>query len=193
MEADIDLPGFADPVHGSQASFRALLSAMSRPGSLHTLGAALTPPAGLDQATAAVLLTLIDNETTLWLDPRLAAARGWIGFHCGATVAPTPEQAGFVLAIDWPELGALATGTDEGPEDAATVICQLAALGDGPAYRLSGPGLAATAILRVRGLPADFVAVWQRNHALYPRGVDLVLCAGTTLAALPRSVHIEAG
>jgi alpha-D-ribose 1-methylphosphonate 5-triphosphate synthase subunit PhnH len=33
--------------------------------------------------------------------------------------------------------------------------------------------------------------MWRRNHSLYPRGLDLVLCAGTTLAALPRSVAIE--
>ena len=46
-------------------------------------------------------------------------------------------------------------------------------------------------MLTADGLPADFVAVWQRNHALFPRGVDLILCAGTPLAALPRSVSIE--
>ena len=41
------------------------------------------------------------------------------------------------------------------------------------------------------GLPANFAAMWQSNHALFPRGVDLVLCAGATVTALPRSVSIE--
>jgi alpha-D-ribose 1-methylphosphonate 5-triphosphate synthase subunit PhnH len=44
----------------------------------------------------------------------------------------------------------------------------------------------------VSGLPADFVEIWQRNRAGFPLGVDLVLCTGTTLAALPRSVTVEA-
>lgn len=192
MEADIDLPGFADPVAGAQQGFRAVLAAMSRPGSLHTLGAELIPPARLAAATAAVLLTLADSETTLSLDPVLAASRGWIAFHCGTTFAP-PERAKFVLAAELPDLGTLNTGSDEAPEDAATVIVQVAAFGDGAAYRLSGPGLAAPGVLRVRGLPNDFIARWRANHALYPRGVDLVLCAGKTLAALPRSVRIEEG
>ncbi len=191
MDSDIDLPGFADPVAGAQLGFRSMLAAMSRPGSLHSLGAELTPPACLDPATAAVLLTLADSETTLWLDPALAASRGWTAFHCGAAFVQEPGQAEFVLGCALPELDALNAGTDEAPETAATVIVQVAALGDGPAYRLSGPGLAAPAVLRVRGLPEGFAGIWRKNHALYPRGVDLVLCAGTRLAALPRSVRIE--
>ena len=70
---------------------------------------------------------------------------------------------------------------------------QVAALGEGAEYRLSGPGLAAPAMLRVRGLPDGFGGIWRKNHALYPRGVDVVLSAGTILAALPRSVRIEEG
>jgi alpha-D-ribose 1-methylphosphonate 5-triphosphate synthase subunit PhnH len=46
-------------------------------------------------------------------------------------------------------------------------------------------------VLHAAGLPGDFVARWAANHALFPRGVDLVLCAGERLAALPRSVAIE--
>jgi len=52
-------------------------------------------------------------------------------------------------------------------------------------------GSESRSVLASNGLPADFAAVWQRNHALYPRGVDIILCAGTTLTALPRSVSIE--
>ncbi|HET6198022.1 MAG TPA: phosphonate C-P lyase system protein PhnH, partial [Acetobacteraceae bacterium] len=58
-------------------------------------------------------------------------------------------------------------------------------------YRLSGPGLREPSVFAASGLPAGFAAVWQRNHALYPCGVDIVLCAGATVAALPRSVSIE--
>ena len=67
------------------------------------------------------------------------------------------------------------------------------ALGQGTPFRLSGPGLRAPALLRLDGLPDDFAAQWAANHALYPCGVDLVLCAGERLCALPRSVRIEEG
>ena len=38
--------------------------------------------------SAAVLLTLADHETPLWLDPAFAGARDWVAFHCGAAFAP---------------------------------------------------------------------------------------------------------
>ena len=75
---------------------------------------------------------------------------------------------------------------------AATLILQVDSLNAGTRYRLRGPGLRTSGTLSVRGLPDDFVAAWQRNRAGFPLGVDLVLCAGTTLAALPRSVTVEA-
>ena len=55
-------------------------------------GERLTAPAPLDPATAAVLLTLVDNETPLWLDPAVAAARDWLAFHCGASIVDAPER-----------------------------------------------------------------------------------------------------
>jgi alpha-D-ribose 1-methylphosphonate 5-triphosphate synthase subunit PhnH len=191
VSASVALPGFADPVHEAQGTFRSVLDAMARPGSLHRIGERLTPPAPLDPATAAVLLTLADNETPLWLDASAGAARDWLAFHCGATIVTGIEQATFAVALRLPDLTALPAGSDEAPEASATLILQVAELGCGRAYRLNGPGLREPAVLAVRGLPAEFVVVWQRNHALYPRGVDIILCAGTTLTALPRSVSVE--
>jgi len=191
MSATITLAGFADPVGDAQATFRAVLDAMARPGKLHQAGERLTPPAPLDCATAAVLLTLVDNETPLWLDAAAVAAKDWLAFHCGAVIADQASEAEFGLMLALPDLALFSTGSHEAPEGSATLVVQIAALGSGKSYRLMGPGLREPALLRATGLPADFVAVWQRNHALFPRGIDIVLCAGTTLAALPRSVTIE--
>lgn len=190
MIADIDLPGFADPVAGAQTAFRAMLAAMAVPGSLHAAGNGLIPPAPLHAATAAVLLTIVDGETPLRLDPAASSAKDWIAFHCGA-VFTDAAHARFALAFTCPNLSDLNAGSDEGPEESATLILQVHALGRGTPYRLSGPGLAAPAILTVDGLPEDFGTRWAANHALFPRGIDIVLCAGTTIAALPRSVKLE--
>ena len=184
------LPGFADPVEGAQASFRAVLDAMSHPGSIHVAGSGLTVPEPLHLATAAVLLTLVDADTPLWLAAEFAPAADWLRFHCGATLVTDRAAASFVCAAEMPPLASLATGTDEEPETAATLILQIAAFGAGAALRLSGPGLAAPAPFAA-DLPPDFALAWAANHALYPRGVDLILCAGDRLAAFPRSLRIE--
>jgi len=189
----IDLPGFADPVHGAQTCFRAVLDAMARPGRVHAAGDGLTPPTPLDPATAAVLLTLMDGDTPLWLDAACAPARDWIAFHCGAVAIPAIGRAAFVLATVAPPFDQLDAGSDEAPEESATLILQVRELGSGRPLHLSGPGLRAPALLRIDGLPADFVTAWASNHALFPRGIDIVLCSGMRLAALPRSLCIEEG
>jgi alpha-D-ribose 1-methylphosphonate 5-triphosphate synthase subunit PhnH len=191
MSATITLPGFASPVADAQVTFRAVLDAMARPGTLHEAGQNLTPPSPLGHATAAVLLTLADNETPLWLDPAAATARDWIVFHCGAAIIEDAGKAEFALALADIDLMQFSAGSHEAPESSATVIVQIAALGSGTSYRLSGPGLREPLLLAATGLPANFVTAWQRNHALFPCGVDIILCAGTRLAALPRSVSIE--
>ena len=191
MSASITLPGFAAPVHEAQATFRAVLDAMARPGKVHRAGETLTPPAPLDRATAAVLLTLADNETPLWLDAAASAARDWLAFHCGAAIIDSMEQAAFAVALSLPDLAAMPAGSHEAPEASATLILQVAGLGHGPRYRLSGPGLREPGLLAATGLPAGFVRAWSANQSLYPRGVDIILCADTVLTALPRSVSVE--
>ena len=187
-----DRPGFADPVADAQASFRAVLDAMARPGRIHPAGVGLEPPAPLAPATAALLLTLADPDTRLWLDPALAAARDWIVFHCGAPLVADPGAAMFVVTTMMPRFDLLAAGSDEAPEAGASVILQLPALGAGPRFRLSGPGLAGPTDFAASGLGAGFAAAWAGNRALFPRGIDLLLCAGRQLAALPRSVSVAA-
>jgi alpha-D-ribose 1-methylphosphonate 5-triphosphate synthase subunit PhnH len=188
----IDLPGFTDPVLESQACFRAVLDAFAHPGALRPAGAGMTPPAPLNRAAAAVLLTLVDGETTLFTTEAFAPAHDWIAFHCGTAPLTAAGAARFVLAEALPDLAGLDAGSDEAPDASTTVILQVAALGRGRRLRLSGPGLRVPVILQVENLPEDFPARWAANHALYPRGIDLLLCCGDHLAALPRSVAVEA-
>ena len=163
---------------------------MSHPGRVLSAGAGLDPPAPLAPATAAVLLTLADAETPVWLDDAMMPAIDWLRFHCGVSLAE-PGAAAFPVCLGLPELASFDWGSHDGPESSATVILQLPSLEDGPQLRLSGPGLREATTVRLGALPADFVAEWRANHAAYPRGVDMVLCAGTRLAALPRTLTIE--
>ena len=183
-----DLPGFADPVADAQTCFRAVLDAMAHPGRImHAAGT--RAPAPLAPATGAVLLTLADAETPVWLDAAAAAGLDWIRFHCGAPAAE-PGAAAFAVCLDLPALDAFAWGSHDGPETSTTLILQRPGLDAGPALRLSGPGLREPVVVRL-GLPEDFAARWRPNHAAFPRGVDLIVCAGDRLAAIPRSTSVE--
>jgi alpha-D-ribose 1-methylphosphonate 5-triphosphate synthase subunit PhnH len=185
--------GFADPVLGAQAAFRAVMEAMARPGRPQRLATPPNSPPPLAHAAAAVLLALADAETPVWTDAP-SEARAWIAFHTGATLVDLPGEAEFLLATGpIPPLMALRAGSDEAPQHGATLIAQVTELEAESGWRLSGPGIASVHHLSVTGLPADFVDQWRANTRRFPRGVDVVLAAGDALAALPRTVRIEEG
>jgi alpha-D-ribose 1-methylphosphonate 5-triphosphate synthase subunit PhnH len=179
-------PGFADPVLDAQASFRAVLEAMSRPGRVELVVAPPELPPGISPAAAAVLLTLVDAATPLRLSAG-AEAEAWVRFHCGCPLVR--DGAAFVLDAG-ATLASLDPGTEEEPERGATLILEVARLETGSGWRLKGPGIEHAHRLRVEGAPPGFVADWAANRARFPRGVDVILCAGTRIAALPRSVAI---
>jgi alpha-D-ribose 1-methylphosphonate 5-triphosphate synthase subunit PhnH len=187
--------GFADAVRDSQGAFRAILDALSQPGRMARLGTELAPPPELAPAAAALLLTLADYETPLWLSPRLGApAAAWLRFHTGAPVTEDPAEARFAVldgAAGEPALAAFPAGDDLYPDRSATVILQCASLAGGAAVTLAGPGIAGTRIVAPAGLPHGFWAQLARNNRLYPRGVDVVLAAGDRLLGLPRSLRLE--
>ncbi len=182
-------PAFQDPVFGAQESFAALMNAMARPGRIQRCAALPDLPPGLEPAAAAALLTLADAETPLWTDAT-GEAREWIAFHTGAPFAEL-GAAQFALALGaMPKLALLNPGSDETPQESATLILQLAALDDSTGWRLTGPGIEHEHRLAATGLPDDFATQWAANRAQFPRGLDLILCAGSRLAALPRTTRL---
>lgn len=186
-------PGFADPVHGAQQSFRAALDAMARPGRLQRIA---TPPGtapGLSPAAAALLLALADFETPIWLDASSREAADYLRFHCGAPVVADPAAASFAVvgkATAMPRLAAFSSGSDAYPERGATVIVEVADLAEGGPLRLTGPGIQREHRLTVTGLPETFFKEWALQREIFPRGVDVFLTRGETLCGLPRTVAI---
>lgn len=190
--------GFADPVFDAQSTFRAVMDAMARPGSIQTAKALPQPPQPLSPVAAAIALTLCDNDTPLWLDPALRqtqAAASWLGFHTGAPFADTPADAHFALVADPASLIALdnfAQGTQEYPDRSTTLILQVTNLSLGDTLILEGPGIDGSKSLAPSPIPRHFVEQWKQNRARFPRGVDLVLTAPEGIACLPRTTRIRA-
>jgi alpha-D-ribose 1-methylphosphonate 5-triphosphate synthase subunit PhnH len=183
------IPGFADPVLGAQSSFRAMLHALSHPGRIVALPDAPLAPAPLGPALGALALALCDGETALWHDGG-AEVTQWLRFHTGAPLAEA-RAARFLLATGRPPpFASLALGSDEAPQDGATLLLQVGALEAAAGWRLCGPGIATMTELRVSGAPSGFVAERAAVAGLFPRGLDIILCAGDRIAGLPRTTTI---
>lgn len=189
------LPGFEDPVHAAQRTFRAALDAISHPGSIGVLAEACGVPDGLSPALSALLLTLVDGDTPLWLPPQTPeGVRAFLRFHCGCPLVAEVGQAAFVAVPAGhavPELAACAQGDPAYPDRSATLLLEVVSLTGGPAVTLRGPGIESRATLAAQGLPAGFWPQWHANHARFPLGVDVLLTSGDSLCALPRTTQVE--
>ncbi|WP_299861843.1 phosphonate C-P lyase system protein PhnH [uncultured Hoeflea sp.] len=187
---------FSDPVRGAQSVFRAVMDATARPGSIHQLADLCTPPAPLTASAAAIIATLADAETPVWLDSALArseAVRDWIVFHTGAPVTVHQDEASFALVAAPQSLAALngfSLGTQEYPDRSTTLILQVSDLTKGAALVLEGPGVNGTASIAPSPMPLHFAAQWRDNRAGFPRGVDLILAGPGCVAALPRTTRL---
>jgi len=198
--------------HRAQSTFRVALDALARPGRVLRL------PWGAEDApgspwVAALLLTLLDHETSLWVDPPPVAT--YLRQRTGARLVPLAD-AGFAVA-DVGTLGPgvledllrrLRRGTLAYPDEGATLVLsvpRLAALEDGSVgacgadgaglvVALSGPGVPAgqSRRLLVGGVGPGLVEARRDAVADYPAGIDLFLVDGEgRIAGLPRSAQLE--
>lgn len=154
----------------SQMTFRALLTAMSEPGTVTDVG---------EGGLGRILATLVDHEV------RLAEVDD-----------PAWATADFAVIRDGSSGGRLADlrqGSLEDPAEGATAVYEMREVGRGPlALRLTGPGVGpAPRTLALDGLDPDEVAHIQRTRSRYPRGVDVVFVDPEgRCACLPRSTSV---
>jgi alpha-D-ribose 1-methylphosphonate 5-triphosphate synthase subunit PhnH len=181
-------PGFTSPTD-AQSCFRGILQALSTPGVIVSLTRSVGPPPGLSSAAASVLLTLVDSSVSASLPEGDGAARDWLVFHAGMRLV-APNAADFVMARDHFDLRQLRQGTDEAPEDGATLVLDVASLENGHPYRLTGPGIETERRVMLP-LADGFIAAWRHHTHTTPRGVDVILCHETRILGLPRGLKIE--
>jgi alpha-D-ribose 1-methylphosphonate 5-triphosphate synthase subunit PhnH len=189
--------GFSRPVFESQSTFRAILSAMSRPGRPVVLPVLAQGPVGWSNSMAALVLTLCDMDTPLWLDPASSSpeALRFLRFHCGSPLVDEPARAAFAVVSDplaMPNLTDFALGSAEYPEKSATVLLAAPVCASNEAgFRLRGPGVEGCMDMPRSWLPAGFVRAWRGNGQLFPRGVDTILVGSDRIVGLPRTLKVE--
>ncbi|MCX8995650.1 phosphonate C-P lyase system protein PhnH [Rhizobiaceae bacterium BDR2-2] len=196
--ADTLAGGFHDPVFQGQAVFRLVMDGMARPGTLQTVTDEAGAPAPLGAAAGAIALTLLDHDTPVWLSAGLqkSSVPGWLAFHTGAPPATEKTEARFAfLEADapLPAFGLFSAGTQDYPDRSATLIIEIGGFDGADALKLSGPGIAGGRLVHPESLPEGFLRQWAQNHALFPRGMDIVLTAGDRFLCLPRTTRISAG
>jgi alpha-D-ribose 1-methylphosphonate 5-triphosphate synthase subunit PhnH len=188
--------GFDHPALGSQSVFRVALDALSQPGRALAMPLQTALPQKGHGASAALLLGLLDADTSVWLSPSLAQspAAAWLRFHTGCPVVEDPTVAQFLwvgLGEELPALDQLRQGTDAYPDQSATCVIEVQGLeANDQGWLLQGPGIAGVRSLQVDGLPTDFLLQWANNLADFPRGVDVFLTTPNQIAGLPRTTQI---
>lgn len=181
-----------------QSTFRRLLEALARPGTLH----AITPheQGGSFAAAVTVLEALLDHEVSFATAPANAEVEETVLRLTGSRVAAVAEAdyvlawgAGVATAID-----AAKTGVPEYPDRGATVIAVAEAIsgpaGAGHRLTLRGPGIRDSATIAVRGFGPEAVEAFARRNATLPCGLDVVLVTPEGVAAgLGRYTRITEG
>lgn len=172
-----------DPVSDTRTTYRKLVDAMSRPGTIESVTA--TP------ADRAVLATLVDEEVTVCTaDNTLSNALAGEG-----RLQTEPIDSARIIHTVGSTEGSIREaprGTLKEPSNGSTVVYRVDELGKNAptTVHIEGPGVQGSRTLGV-DLPAAEIAAIADAQADYPRGVDVMLTTADELASLPRSVTLE--
>jgi len=197
-----------DPVHDTRKTFRSLVNAMSRPGTVQT-----GPTTPMDHA---VISTLVDHEVGIRTDDE--ELRDALAAEGRLTDASFDEADIVHVRGNTDErIRDVRRGTLKEPSRGGTVVYRVEEL-DGemdvdvveeverdtvdslPTKRqsidyqlleLSGPGVPGTRVLGVAGIGAPEIDAIADAQSAFPRGVDVVLTTKRQVAALPRSISLE--
>lgn len=189
--------GFTHEAFGSQAVFRTSLNALSYPGRPIEVPLDCALPLHGQAAAAALLLGLLDSDTTLWISASVlhTDSTPWLRFHTGCKVVEDIRAAQFIWVAfgdSMPQMSDLMLGSDAYPDQSATCIIETQGFNsDGEDWVLQGPGIDGERSLTVMGLPGLFVDQWASNHGIFPRGVDVFLTDATLVVGLPRTTSIS--
>lgn len=187
-------PGFVDPVHGAQVSFRAALDALANPGIVHLVDVEL-PDEGIPIGALAVLLSLVDGDTPLWTSASVSeSSRAYLRFQAGARFATSHSACAFAYVAtlqELPQISSFSPGSAMSPEESTTIIVAVDGFVGGATASLDGPGCREPREISPAGFTLSLWEQLARNHDRFPMGVDVLLVSGRRIVGLPRSTRIS--
>lgn len=165
----------------TNATFEALMGALSRPGTVHTLPS--PDPLGIAEA-------LLDRECRVFCeDAALSAQIAALGAALVPVALADHCFLGLEGATGLAQLAQVPVGSDLYPDAGATVIAA-ARFGSGQRLRLTGPGIETATEIALEGMAPGLWPL-RASRCRYPAGFDLFLLCGAQVIGLPRSTQIE--
>ena len=181
----------AQPAHIMQKTFRAALTALSEPARAVPVPE-IDSPAGASPALWALVLTLLDQDVSVYWPGADETLKANVLFHTGVKWSDTPETADFaVLAADSSQTLALldrvSVGSHERPDMSATVLFVVGS--ETTDTLVEGPGLKSATEQR---LPMNEALAYRlgQQAKTYPLGFDAYFVDHHTVLGIPRSTRI---
>ncbi len=180
-------------VHNTQKHYRELVDLFSRPGEVR-MSAFDTPNfSNFSDAVLATVLTLFDNEISFHTD----AQRDCDEFQTltGGSCAGEAKEADYVVikeeALTETVFQNIKTGTLGSPEKSATLIIEVASIGEGHKYALRGPGIKAVNEIEMTLDPA-WMELRRGLCSEFPLGIDMILIdRHNQMTVIPRTTKVE--
>lgn len=191
---------YGDPIRAAQHTFRTLLTALSTPGSVHSLSVhpvvAQAGPVG-NPWLASALLALLDHEVSLAVAPgsRRDALVDLLHRRTRTALASL-EQADFVVgdlaSLDPALPERIKRGSLHYPDDSATLLLEVDHLAPtaraGAEVTVRGPGVAGERVVWLPGITDAVLAAREQAVRHYPMGIDLFAIDGAgQVMGLPRT------
>ena len=190
--------GFKDVGYSSQRIFRQVMQAFSRPGNIYSVADDISQTPYAPGAATQILLAMLDSETSLFISKSTSKHRldDYLRFHTACNMAQQPNDAQFSyfsISDNLPHLSEMAIGSDEYPDQGATILIEVSEfkVDAVTGVSISGPGLKEPKRIDIVGIANSF---WQERQTLqkeFPKGIDLLFCCGLEFIGLPRSTQVE--
>lgn len=160
-----------------QLTFRVLLNAMARPGSIDVVP--LHDSGGEYAAALSVMEALVDHEVTFALVPERPELVDAVLRQTGSRLVAL-EQAGYVLC-EADTFSRVLDGAMEGsleyPDHGATVVCRIASIREGGVLALRGPGIEDVTRIAIDGFTDEAIRLLAECNSHPPLGLDLIFVA----------------
>ena len=192
--------GFNDPIHDAQNCFRKILKALSEPGKQCIMDKhqGLAP---LNAAASQIMMSLCDQQTGVHICSAINhEGEERILQHCldnlifhNSVVTCSQDKADFVVTSGKEEFNFndYKMGTDENPEEGATIIVQTDSFCGGACFRISGPGIKNAFEVHLGDLSYSLQSYLLNPEYQYPLGLDFMFCYENTLIAISRTTKVE--
>lgn len=186
----------------SQAVFKTVLAAITRPGSIERFPAPITQRIPSVLAPLLVLadvetrINVLDTTTFVWEDAVISASGARTSSITEADLIAVPLEARDQIA----SVFALASpGTAFSPESATRVaigVHDVRPNGTGSLAGvqlvLRGPGIDGERAVCIDGLSEEDVESWKRTNSRFPAGIDVWFTTDDgRVLGIPRSTHVD--